>query len=190
MASRSGTFIFTWLKISIIVSICAFFLFFFNLSGNGNIGLYTWLADLSLSDSSDWDEMELGEVDGCVVVLNGIGWQRHLIINFLSWLNVWTTLHWLNYWSLAWWTWLEFLGIVTVWLGNILLGLSLYELASWLIWTSSLVMAWALLFCNVCMSDSWFLIFLSIVFSKSVILFSSGGLWKEDCGAWLGKFCW
>ena len=48
-------------------------------------------------------------------------------------------------------------------------------------------MACALLFCSVCMRDSQFLIYLFIVFSKSVILFSSGGFWKEDCRAWLGS---
>ena len=49
-------------------------------------------------------------------------------------------------------------------------------------------MACALLFCIICMRDNWFLIYLSIIFSKSVILFSSEGLWKEDCGEGLEKF--
>jgi len=165
MASRSDTFISTWLKISIILSICGFYLLFFSLFGNGSISLCTWLANL------------------CVVVLNGIEWIDTWLSTLFPDLNVWTILHWLNYWSSIRWTWLEFLGFLNCWLGKVSLGLSLCELASWLIWTSNLIMACA--FCNVCMRDSWFLIYLSIVFSKSVIFFSSGGLWKEDCGAWL-----
>ena len=163
MASRSGTFFFTWLKILIILSLCGFCLLFFSLFRNC---ICTWLADLSFSDSSDWDGLEVDEVDACVLLYwMGLGGIYPWLLTFFPDLNVWTTLHWLNYSYSARWIWLEFLEFVNGWLGKVPLGLSLCELDSWLIWTSNLVMAYVLLLCNVCMRDSWFLICLSIVFS-------------------------
>ena len=38
---------------------CGFCLLFFSLLGNGTIGLYTRLVDLSVSDSSDLEGLEL-----------------------------------------------------------------------------------------------------------------------------------
>jgi len=146
---------------------CGFCLLFFSLFEYGTIGLCTWLADLSFSESSDWDGLELDEVNACMLSCwIGLGGKDTCLSTFFPDLNVWTILHWLNYWSSARWTWVEFLGFANSWLGKVLLGLSLCELASWLIWTSNLVMPCALSFSIVCMGDPWFLIYLFIVFSN------------------------
>ena len=77
-----------------------FCLLFFSLLGNGTIGLYTWLVDLSISDSSGLEWLGLDEVDACVwlcwMELDGVDtW----LSTFFSNLNVWMTLHWFNDWS-------------------------------------------------------------------------------------------
>jgi len=191
IASRRGTFILTWLKISIIISMCAVCLLFFSLLGNGTIGLCTWLVDLSFSDSSDLKELGLDEVNAYVwLYWMGLDGVDTWLSTFFPDLNVWTILHWFNSWSLAKWVWWEFLGFVTGWLGKVPFSLSFCEVANWLIWISSLVMTYVWLLCIICMRDSWFFMYLSMSFSKLVILFSNGGFWKEYCGAWLGKFCW
>ena len=134
MASRSSIFIFTWLKILIIMSMCGFCLLFFSLFGNSTISLCTWLADVSFSDSSDWDGLELDEVNACVLLCwMGLGGIDTWLSTFFPDLNVWITLHWFNYWSSARLTWSEFRGFANGWLHKVPLGLSLYELASWLI---------------------------------------------------------
>jgi len=149
MESRSGTFIFAWLKISISLSMCEFCLLFFILLRNDIIGLCTWLVDLSFSDSSDLEGLRPNEVDACVwlywIELDGVDtW----LSTFFPDLNVWTILHWFNDWSSVKWACWEFLVFVTGWLGKVSFSLSSYRLANWLIWTSSLY--------TVFMRDSWF----------------------------------
>ena len=161
MASRSGTFIFTWLKISIILSMCGLCLLFFNLLGNGTEGLYTWLVDLSVSDSSDLEGSRLDEMDAwvwlCWMRLDGVDtW----LSNFFPDLNVWTTLYWFNDWFSAKWAYWEFLGFIIGWLGKVPFCLSFCGLANWLIWTSSLRI--------VCMRESLFFMYLFMFLSKSV----------------------
>ena len=155
----------------------------FSLLENGIIGLCTWLVDLSVSDSSDLEELGLDEVDACVRLcwIEFDGFDNWLSTFFPD-LNVWTILHWFNDWSSAKWVCWEFLGFIIGWLGKIPFCLSFCGLANWLIWTSIL--------CIVCMRESWFFMYLFIFLSKSVILLSSWGFWKEGCGAWLEKFCW
>ena len=129
----------------------------------------------------------------CWIVLDRIWWHQHLVINYFSDLNVWTTLHWFNCWSWATLVWLEFLWFVNGWLGKVPLSLSLSELARWLIWISNLDMAWVWLLnsCPVfCMKDIWDSIKVFILFSKSVNFFSAGGFCNEECGIWLEKCCW
>ena len=106
---------------------------------------------------------------GCLfmVVLNGTGGIDTWLSIFLPNPNVWITLHWFNYWSSAKWAWIEVLEFINGWLGKVPLGLSLSELASWLIWTSNLDLTWLLLLnsCLVfCMKEA-------IIFSKSVNFF-------------------
>ena len=130
---------------------------------NGTIGFCTWLVNLSVLGSSDLEGSGLDEVDACVwlcwMELDGVNtWLSTFFPN----LNVWTTLHWFNYWSSAKWACWEFLGFITGWLGKVPFILSFFELANWLIRTSSL--------CIVCMRESWFFMYLFMFFSKSVIL--------------------
>ena len=73
--------------------------------------------------------------------------------------------------------WLEFLGLVTSWLGKVLLSVSLGELVNWLIWPSSL--------CIVCMRESWFFMYF-LYFSQN----QSFTIQVEDFGRKMVELGW
>ena len=112
---------------------CIILLLFLSLFGNGATGLWTFSAVLSLSESCELEldvevEVELDRV--------GVAGCETWLSTFFPHLSVWTTLHWLIWESWASKIWIEFFGLASGWLVKVPLGLSLRELASWLIWTS------------------------------------------------------
>ena len=124
----------------------------------------------------------------CWIVLNEIGWHRHLVINLFTRPQCMKHITLIQLLIFSQIDWLEVLGFVNSWLRKVPLGLSLSELGSWLIWTTDLDLAWLLLLINC-----------PLFYIKDAIIFSfliSIRIWKEDCGTWLeklyclGKLCW
>ena len=115
-----------------------------------------------------------------VIVLNGIGWYWHLIINFLyrpQCMNNITLIQWL---ILSQWACWEFLGFIIGWMGKVPFASHFMD---WLIGLfdplAFVLFAWGNLG-SLCTFSC----------SLKVILLSSWGFWKEDGAAWMGKFCW
>ena len=160
---------------------CAFcLLLFLGLFGNGIIGLCAWSADLYFLDLSDLEESDLEKVDACIglcwIGVDGI--DSRLSTCFPD-LGVETTLYWFNCSCWAKWAWLEFLGFVNDWLGKVPVGVSLSELASWLMWNFKLDMAcvWLLNYPMFCINDAWDLIRVSYSSPNRSISFQ-----QEDFG--------
>ena len=199
IASRRGTFSFTWLNISSIFSMCMFLLLFLSLLGKGATGLWTCSVTVSLSDicGADWESWQMWkqEQDQCE-------WDFplvDLIVHLFSWSKSMNNIALVDLRILNFIHLIGVLRLTCGWLGKVPFGLSLRELANWLIYIFNLHIAceWLLNICPwFCMKAAWDFIKASMLSSNLLNFFSIGGRrkmeldWENSFDDWDGGDDW